>query len=244
MFLTFLCSNPPSIHTLPPHIWECVCVEQESLFNGRDRGPWGLSSPTAEGFRGKAGGCSVNSSGLNNACVPSAPDPPTTNIRSGRKRMIKGDKRVCVCVWDLCLTNTHTHIHTVKMGLRGLERPAVFCAFLLLHFHTTASFAEAALRLINSQTIWQMLSTVSGCVPSSNEAFSPGANKLYPTKLWQWICEYLKSKQERNRAFTPSSFTLPINNEEFKKKQHPPWVTQKIPTLEAACATWCSDQKG
>lgn len=55
--------------------------------------------------------------------------------------------------------------------------PALFWAFLLLHFHATASFVEAALRLINSQTICQTLSTVSGCVPPSNEAFSSGAQK-------------------------------------------------------------------
>lgn len=129
MFLTFLCSNPPSIHTLPPHIRECVCVEQESLFNGRDRGPWGLSSPTAEGFRGKAGGCSVNSSGLNNACVPSAPDPPTTNIRSGRKRMIKGDKRVCVCVRPVSHKHTHTYTQS-RWGsgdLRDQRYSVPFC---------------------------------------------------------------------------------------------------------------------
>lgn len=43
----------------------------------------GIKLPPAGGFRGKAGGCPVNSSGLNNAGAPSAPDPPTTTSDLG-----------------------------------------------------------------------------------------------------------------------------------------------------------------
>lgn len=99
--------------------------------------------------------------------------------------MIKGDRQeeveVCVLCARVCVCVQPVAISTVEHMLRGLVR---FClhitcatlwiwhqAFQLLHFHATASFVEAALGLINTQTIWQMLSTGSGTVPRSNEAF-------------------------------------------------------------------------
>ncbi len=100
--------------------------------------------------------------------------------------MIKEDKQeeggVCLCV-SVCVCVQPVAISTVEHGLRGLERFRlhITCstlrlwhqAFLLLHFHATASFVEAALGLINTRTIWQMLSTGSGTVPLSNEGFFP-----------------------------------------------------------------------
>lgn len=86
---------------------------------------------------------------------------------------------MCVCVQPVDIT-------AVEHELEGLERFPLHIThatlrlwhqdFLLFQFHATASFVEAALGLINTQTIWQMLSTGSGTVPRSNEALNSAHN--------------------------------------------------------------------
>jgi len=175
------------------HTRVCVCVcaaERQrrgggSLFNGRDRGPWGLSSPQLEALEERLGAVLLIQVGL---IMPVHPLPPTLpplhqiweeTHDKGRQAGGGGGRSVSVCT-----TCGHLDRGGWARGTREALPPYYLRsslwrrAFLLLHFHAAASFVEAALGLINTQTIWQMPSTGSGTVPLSNEAFSYLTNEL------------------------------------------------------------------
>lgn len=167
------------------HKHVCVCSRAKeqwwggSLFNGRDRGPWGLSSPQLEALEERLGAVLLIQVGL---IMPVHPLPLTLpplhqicEETHDKGRQAGGGGSVSVCV---CTTCGHLYSRAWALGTREISPLHITAlrlwhqAFLLLHFHARASFVEAALGLINTQTIWQMLSTGSGTVPLSNEAFS------------------------------------------------------------------------
>lgn len=150
-----------------------VCLMDET------GGPWRLSSPQMEALEERLGAVLLIQVGLIMPVFP-LPRPSHRYIRSGRKRMIKEDKEgedwvgggnVCACnLWPSLQSSISS----------GDSRDFPFALLVLLSgtessccstFTPQPAFVEAALGLINTQTIWQMLSNGSGAVPRSNAAF-------------------------------------------------------------------------
>lgn len=128
------------------------------MFNGRDRGPWRLSSPQLEALEERLGAVLLIQVGL---IMPVHPLPPSLPLlhkiwEETRDKGHKGEEGSggWLCVQPVAIS---------AVELRGLERfplcitPAVLPlwlqAFMLFHFLTAASFVEAALGLINTKTI-------------------------------------------------------------------------------------------
>lgn len=172
------------------HTQKCVCLRvcvccrvmgkgRGSLFNGRDRGPWRLSSPQLEALEERLGAVLLIQVGLIMPVHPLPPSlPPLQKI--WEETGDKGDKEeeekegvVCVCAYNLWPS---LQLSMSSGDLRDF--PSVLLVLLsrsgteLLRcstFTPQPSFVEAALGLINTKTICQTLSTGSGNVPQSSD---------------------------------------------------------------------------
>lgn len=111
---TLQCSVPPiNTHSQTrTHTCSCVCTHnraveqgQGSLFNGRDRGPWGLSSPQLEALEERLGAVLLIQVGL---IMPVHPLPLTLpplhqiwEETHDKGRQAGGGRKECVCAYNL-----------------------------------------------------------------------------------------------------------------------------------------------